>query len=264
MKNINILIFLFLISYKHYSQNLEIEFKVSENTNDPVLATSINYKLILKDYQSVYFNENDSLNQFKYHSYIDETKKIGELTKVKLSDNHHAFIKQDFFYKNYLKDTLIFNEIILNKKVIVGEKINLIDWVIETQKDTVILGYKCQKAIAKFRGRSYEAYFSNELYQYGGPWKFDGLPGVIISVKSLDNYLVIEPQKIIKNSNSSKKIVNLYDNSIAISWSTFKKKLEEKLREQLARLKSISQDGEGGSIKITDKLEDLELPELKF
>ena len=34
--------------------------------------------------------------------------------------------------------------------------------------------------------------------------------------------------------------------------------------EQLKKLKSMSEDGEGGSIKITDKIEDLELPEMKF
>jgi GLPGLI family protein len=126
------------------------------------------------------------------------------------------------------------------------------------------LGFKCQKAITKFRGRTYEATFSNEIASYGGPWKFDGLPGMIISVKSIDNYFVIEPKKIIKNSKSINQIYNIYENENIISWNLFKKTYENKLMEQLKKLKSMSENGEGGSIKITDKIEDLELPEMKF
>ena len=263
MKKISILITLFS-TLNIFSQNVEVEYLVTENTNDAVLATSTTYNLIISENQSIYFNNNDSIKQFKYQNLIFDVKKIGELTQVKLSDNHYAYIKQDYFYKNYTKDTLIFNEIILNKKIFVGEKVNLIDWEVKPKSDTLVLGFKCQKAIGKFRGRTYEATFSNEIAPYGGPWKFDGLPGLIMSIKSLDNYFVIEPRKIIKDSKSANQIKNIYENENIVSWNLFKKTYEEKLKEQLKKLKSISEDGEGGSIKITDKIEDLELPEMKF
>ena len=263
MKKISILITLFS-TLNIFSQNVEVEYLVTENTNDAVLATSTTYNLIISENQSIYFNNNDSIKQFKYQNLIFDVKKIGELTQVKLSDNHYAYIKQDYFYKNYTKDTLIFNEIILNKKIFVGEKVNLIDWEVKPKSDTLVLGFKCQKAIGKFRGRTYEATFSNEIAPYGGPWKFDGLPGLIMSIKSLDNYFVIEPRKIIKDSKSANQIKNIYENENIVSWNLFKKTYEEKLKEQLKKLKSISEDGEGGSIKISDKIEDLELPEMKF
>lgn len=263
MKKISIITFLFL-SLNIFSQNIEVEYNVSENTNDPILSTSTTYILIINENQSVYFNNNDSLKQFKYQNLIFDVSKIGELTKVKLSDNHSAFIKQDYFYKNYINDTLIFNEIILNKKIFVGEKINLFQWEITPKSDTIVLGFKCQKATTKFRGRTYEAIFSNEIAPYGGPWKFDGLPGLILSVKSLDNYFVIEPKKVVKNSKSNNQIKNIYENEKVISWNLYKETYENKLKDQLKKLKSLSADGEGGSIKITDKVEDLELPEMKF
>ena len=263
MKNISILAIL-LITINSFSQKVEVEYTVSENTNDFVLSTSTTYNLIINENQSIYFNNNDSIKQFKYEHFIFDVKNIGELTQVKLSDNHYAYIKQDFFYKNYLNDTLIFNEIILNKKIFVGEKTNLFNWEIKPKSDTIVLGFKCQKAIAKFRGRTYEATFSNEIAPYGGPWKFDGLPGLILSVKSLDNYFVIEPKKIIKDGKSIKAIKNIYEFEKVISWDSFRKTYEEKLREQLKKLKSVSEDGEGGTIKITDKIEDLELPEMTF
>lgn len=255
----------FLISYiSSFSQNVEVEYSVSENTNDAVLSTSTIYNLIINENQSVYYNNNDTLKQFKYQHFIFDVKKIGELTQVKLSDNHYAYVKQDYFYKNYLEDTLIFNEIILNKKIFVGEKASIFDWEIIPKSDTIILGFKCQKAMTKFRGRVYEATFSNDIAPYGGPWKFDGLPGLILAVRSLDNYFVIEPIKIIKDSKSIGQIKNIYENEKIISWNMYKKTYEKKLYEQLKKLQSLSEDGEGGSIKITDKIEDLELPEMKF
>lgn len=96
MKNISILAIL-LITINSFSQKVEVEYTVSENTNDAVLSTSTTYNLIINENQSIYFNNNDSVKQFKYEHFIFDVKKVGELTQVKLSDNHYAYIKQDFF-----------------------------------------------------------------------------------------------------------------------------------------------------------------------
>jgi len=245
------------------SQSIEIDYRVSVNTNDPILATSTIYKLILEDNKSVYYNNNDSLKQFKYQSFIEKTKKIGELTLVKLSDNHYSYIKQDFMYKNYKKDTLIFNEIILNKKVIVGENINLFNWDVQSKSDTLILNQKCFKAVTNFRGRTYEAFFTTELSQRGGPWKFDGLPGVILYVRSLDNYFIIKPEKIIINNKKS-EIKNPYIGEKIISWGKFKILFKKKLKQQLKKLKLLSSEGEKGSVEITDKIEYLGIDKMGF
>lgn len=247
-----------------FSQNVIVEYNSIENTNDAVLATNSKYTLIVKDYESIYFNIADSLKQFKYDKFIMNSKKIGELIQVQFSDNQFGFLKQDLLYKGYEKDTMIFNEILLNKKVIVGENIQLFNWEIVPKTDTLILKYRCQKAISKFRGRNYEAYFSSELANGGGPWKFHGLPGLILYVRSLDNYYVIKPTKIISNSKISNEIFNVYKNEKIISWKVFKSLFKKKLEEQLKVLQSKSEDGEGGSIKITDKVEDLEISEMKF
>lgn len=258
------LIFYVLALQTAAAQNVEITYKVNENTNDPVLSTSLDYTLILKNQQSVYYNNNEDLNQFKYQSFIEESRKIGELIMVKLSDNHYAYAKQDLFYKNYDKDTLIYNEIILNKKIFVGEQIKLMKWDILSKSDTLILGFKCQKAVAPFRGRTYEAYFSTELGQYGGPWKFDGLPGVILSVKSQDNYFVIEPLKILKNPKKENEIFNAYEGNEIVSWDEYKSTYKEKLIQQLKKMKAMSENGEGGSIEITDKIEDIGFKKISF
>ena len=60
------------------------------------------------------------------------------------------------------------------------------DWQI-TPDTATILGYPCQKAMSTFRGRNYEAWFSPEIPVNDGPWKFFGLPGLIMKVFDSQN-----------------------------------------------------------------------------
>ena len=53
-----------------------------------------------------------------------------------------------------------------------------------------ILGYKCQKAQGEFCGRKYIAWFTSDIPHSDGPWKFCGLPGLILAVQDTDGYFV--------------------------------------------------------------------------
>lgn len=66
------------------------------------------------------------------------------------------------------------------------ERIPEFDWKIsgETRQ---ILSYSCQKAITTFRGRNYEAWFTPDIPLQEGPWKFRGLPGLILEVYDTQN-----------------------------------------------------------------------------
>ena len=45
-----------------------------------------------------------------------------------------------------------------------------------------IAGHKCTKAVGKYMGRTYEAWFATDITACLGPWKFYGLPGLVMSV----------------------------------------------------------------------------------
>lgn len=62
-----------------------------------------------------------------------------------------------------------------------------LDWKIEKQDTMNLLGYNCFKATTTFRGRDYIAYFTDEIPISEGPYKFKGLPGLILKVSSTDN-----------------------------------------------------------------------------
>ena len=62
------------------------------------------------------------------------------------------------------------------------DEIGKLPWQIENETDT-ILGYVCQKAKVSFRGRDYTAWFAVDIPINDGPWKFMGLPGLILKVE---------------------------------------------------------------------------------
>lgn len=55
------------------------------------------------------------------------------------------------------------------------------DWDITSDTDT-IHGYLSQKAICDFGGRRWEAWFAPEIPYSDGPYKFCGLPGLILKI----------------------------------------------------------------------------------
>jgi GLPGLI family protein len=54
-------------------------------------------------------------------------------------------------------------------------------WTLKDEQQT-IHGYRCQKAVCHWRGRDYVAWFTSEIPIQRGPWKFGGLPGLIVKI----------------------------------------------------------------------------------
>lgn len=99
------------------------------------------------------------------------------------------------------------------KTYIVEEKINKIKWDIINEYKT-ISDFKTQKAIGLFRGRKYIAWFTNEIPIQYGPWKLNGLPGLILSVSDNKNEVMFSANiiSIPFNNNSTTKNEFLFNN----------------------------------------------------
>lgn len=54
--------------------------------------------------------------------------------------------------------------------------------------DTIISGYKCQKATLTYRGRSYVAWYTPEVNMPYGPYKFNGLPGLVMRIRDTQKH----------------------------------------------------------------------------
>jgi GLPGLI family protein len=85
-------------------------------------------------------------------------------------------------FKNYPSGKITVTDHIVSSDYRYEENLNVIPWQIEPDTK-VFLSYDCQKATADFRGRHYEAWFAPDLPLNDGPWKFMGLPGLILSIE---------------------------------------------------------------------------------
>lgn len=59
-------------------------------------------------------------------------------------------------------------------------------WTLGKEMRT-ICGYECQKATCHWRGRDYVAWFTQKIPLKSGPWKFGGLPGLIMKIYDTNN-----------------------------------------------------------------------------
>ena len=77
-----------------------------------------------------------------------------------------------------------------------------IKWVLNplTTESQTILGHKCQRATCHWRGRDYEAWFAPDIPIRRGPWKFGGLPGLILKISDARHLYTFEAVAIEKGS----------------------------------------------------------------
>ena len=60
-------------------------------------------------------------------------------------------------------------------------------WEIDLTQTKEVAGYTCYSAKGNYAGRDYQAWFTTDIPINDGPWKFQGLPGLILEVTSLDD-----------------------------------------------------------------------------
>ena len=78
---------------------------------------------------------------------------------------------------------------------------------------------KCHKAITRFRGRTYEAWFAPSVPSNIGPWKFHGLPGLIVDIREVNNHCRM--QCLSYKWLSEKSEINPPSNGLAITLEEF-------------------------------------------
>ncbi len=71
-------------------------------------------------------------------------------------------------------------------------------WTIISDSVKTILEYTCHKATCSYRGRNYEAWYAIDLPVNAGPWKFSGLPGLIMSVQDTKGHYTFEIKGLMK------------------------------------------------------------------
>ena len=63
----------------------------------------------------------------------------------------------------------------------------LFEWKL-LEGDSIVCKYPCHKAVTTFRGRTWTVWYTLDLPYSDGPWKFCGLPGLVLHAYDSDGY----------------------------------------------------------------------------
>lgn len=164
------------------------------------------------------------------------------------------FYKKDDVF--YLKEKTLKRQILLKDNPIHH-------WQLTNEKKE-ILGVECLSATTTFRGRNYKAFYAPSITLNHGPWKFFGLKGLILEIKSDDGLYSFEAVSMNENiPELEKEKWNNFLNSPAmlfIDWNQFAKKYIDDTSEFINEKKCNCPNDGKSRLRIT-KIE-LVYPEL--
>ncbi|WP_250254334.1 GLPGLI family protein [Chryseobacterium sp. Marseille-Q3244] len=181
MKKIYTLLFLALVcsvSAQNYRFVYEYKMKSDIDNEDSYITDYMNLD---SDGKKSYF-----YNAVKYErdSIYQADKDLKMLFKSKNYDRNLGYIVE----KDYSKREANLYDKYKTANLVIADR-EVPKWSV--QKEFLkINGIDCQKAIAQYKGREWEAWFSKEYPISDGPYKFNGLPGLVIRIKDMDNHHV--------------------------------------------------------------------------
>jgi len=180
---IPICLFISLVSYAQSQQDL-LQYKVIYELNFQPDSTDIHSQK--KEIMWLFLGEKTSEFLSKGRAFKDSISKnrnLAMLGSTSMKDKMAA-TKTDFDYKIYKHrntQELFYSLKILEDKIFYTEALPALNWEIKPETKE-ISDYSAQKAITEFAGRSYIAWFTSEIPIPDGPYKFSGLPGLILEI----------------------------------------------------------------------------------
>lgn len=174
--------------YYQFTYTIKSKDLAEKKTDTLFLASGVNQSVFLDRYYSERL-EKDRKNRIlrskgvkfinnKYEN-LDEVIELIN-TRLDYKEDDPGDPGQIFKDRNKNTVTSIYNSYLYNIRCDQNEG-GLPQWEIVAENDT-IFGYLCQKAKINYSGRHYTAWFTDQIPINDGPWKFVGLPGLILKV----------------------------------------------------------------------------------
>ena len=180
------------------------------------------------------FESSKSIFSYKKFNKNPWKVKSNELIQTVYSDSiGHIYYRNNekFYVRQYCS----------KNEVYIYEDFIQFNWNI-TEDEKIIDGLICKNATTTFRGRSYNVWFSPAIPTNCGPWKFHGLPGIIVSVTDSKSDVVIRLNSVDILKGNTKKVEFPFNSSI-IERNEFDKCLQKSwnndLKRTLAKLEGV-------------------------
>jgi len=192
MKHIFSLIFIAFAITAHAQQQAEIEVSYIEYQPNMRTGqkdgTSHQYILLARGDYSKFFSPRteylDSLNstpegKSKYQEMARSSYLGGKIEDVPRADGSYYVVRSATDNKLYYYDK------VGTERFRYEEDIPQLNWAVGDSTRT-ILGYECFLASADYHGRKWIVWFSPEIPVAAGPWKLQGVPGLILEASTED------------------------------------------------------------------------------
>ena len=229
MKRILQLLLLVIIIFANAQvYRFEYELSIKEDTLDSKpekFNTALEIHPDLKKYYDMDIFQADSINKKKGSNGYMDTGFKQNLLKLKSDQINQTFqsVSSSDWYRLKSKDVF--------------------DWKI-THENKTEKGYKLQKATTAFGGRKWTAWFTQDIPIPEGPYKFSGLPGLIVEIYDSKNhyhYILTKVSKL-ENPTDTYNIIEKWKGKKAIDiiLETYQKLLLEYYNEPFKNLLSSS------------------------
>jgi len=151
------------------------------------------------------------------------------------------------YYMNTSRQQLVSRtfDFFSNDYLIIEEPIPALAWVIGTQIRT-IGKYEAQQATCTFRGRNWTVWFTPEIPVGLGPWKLQGLPGLILEARDSENKYVCEMISIDMPAKINTPVLPPQKGKVVGNWMAYEKAIRASADKWA---KSMTSRGPGMSAK---------------
>lgn len=152
-----------------------------------ILATKKNGETVPETYSTILQIGSNSAKFVDMATYSIDSLAMNPATHGNtLADFTQKQGKKEFFfsgevYQNIPEGKTTYTDIILPNIAEYEEEFAPFDWTL-TEDTMTVCGYPCLKATMSYGGRNWEAWYTEEIPSSYGPWKFAGLPGLIMKV----------------------------------------------------------------------------------
>ena len=129
------------------------------------------------------------------------------------------------FYKNYpVQGKTLFLDVIAPDSYQCEVTVETPDWQLVPDSTKEILGYQCQMATTRFKGRQWTVWYTEDIPLDEGPWKLRGLPGLVLSAYDAKRQYVFEGAGL-EQVSTDQPVVIVKDKREKISQKDFRKVL---------------------------------------
>lgn len=189
--------------------NMQIIYK--HISTDPVLKETKVFEniLLIGDEVSLFMNYGQYQVMLEEDSIGQENITVGMM--IDMNDKYDAKENTYFIVKTYAEKNLLHNHFTMVGTMYYYEAFPDFKWDISSETKE-ICGMMCQKATSSFRGRVWNVWFAPNIKVCDGPWKFSGLPGLVLSASSEDGDHIFECEGIHNDKSRIRRLdsLNMY------------------------------------------------------